>query len=100
MAALLGAVAAPAASAKGYMDSFDLANRIEARGLAWHGKRYAVDMALCSGLRRYGVKKTGFMDQYHVFKCTIQTANERFASARITAATNSRYVVNSFKFSW
>jgi hypothetical protein len=81
LVALVGVQGAAARTA--YVAETDLANAIESYGFSYSGKRRAVDMASCSGLRRYGVREVRFVERYVRFKCSIDTSNGEWWELRI-----------------
>jgi hypothetical protein len=68
----------------GWARSSDVGDAIEDSGVKWKGRHRSVDIAICVGLRRYGVLAGEFgAQQFHRFKCILDAADGRFYTAWI-----------------
>lgn len=73
-----------------YVDEMVVSNWLETSGVIYHGKKIPVDTAMCSGLRRYGVKADTYgLDRYTRFKCMTIGADEHSYTVQVSFVTKS-----------
>jgi hypothetical protein len=82
---LAGARTTSARYVRAYTDETWLSHSLEAHGAYYNRRKIAVDIALCVGLRRYGVHtSTSGLDQFWRFKCDLTGAGRHFYTAQIS----------------
>ena len=95
VAVSIASAATPAGArlGSGWADMPTLANALAANGVAYHGRKLAIDGGFCLGLRRYGVRTVEHEEEFHRFKCNLNGADEHLyiASVVITKNTVSRF---------
>ena len=77
--------------ARAYVDELWISQTIEARGAYYKSRKLAVDSALCSGLRRYGVRTSAYgLDKFWRFKCNLFGADEHSYTAHVSTTTGPK----------
>jgi hypothetical protein len=79
-------------------DPFEISDALEADGVVYLGRHKDIDSAICLGLRRYGVRKVNYMDQFHVLKCSLNGADGHWYTARVTVRPNTYHYTVSRDF--
>jgi hypothetical protein len=59
----------------GWADEPSVSTALERRGVVYNGRRWAVDLASCVGLRRFGKRVVHFYEQFHRFECSLWAAD-------------------------
>jgi hypothetical protein len=84
----------------GWATASNLSDAVERRGISRAGRRYAIDVASCFGLRRYGVSRAFDREYFHRFRCSLIGANDRLYTAwiLITRSNLSHFWWRTYKF--